>query len=53
MSSSLVRVLEPEEVETFDRTADAHGVRVAIAPGRIEHQREIVANRFAHGFRIP
>jgi len=44
------RILVPEEVETLDCTADAHSIRIAIAPSRIEHQREIVANRFADGF---
>ena len=39
------RILEPQETQPLDGAADAHGIVVAVAPGGIEHQREVVADR--------
>src|SRR5215831_2211023 len=43
------RVFIPVETELLDRAADAQRVGVAVAPGGVEHQEEIVANRLAYG----
>jgi hypothetical protein len=33
----------------LDGATSAHGVLIAVAPSRIEHQRDVVADRPAHG----
>src|SRR5215472_17937821 len=43
------RVLVPEETQALDDATNAHGVVIAVAPSRIEHQCEVVADRSARG----
>ena len=42
------RVLVPVKPHLLDRAADPQGFLVAVAPGRVEHHRVVVADRLAH-----
>ena len=42
------RILVPVKPHLLDRPADPEGLFVAVAPGRVEHDRVIVADRLAH-----
>src|SRR6516165_6598366 len=42
------RILVPVKAHLLDRPADPQCLLVAVAPGRIEHDRVIVADGFAH-----
>ena len=44
------RILEPQIAHLLDRAADPERVGVFVAPRRVEHERVVVADGFAHGF---